>query len=229
METVAHLGGVLHRARIARDGREFALIPGGAVVLGVDLGAWRPTPAQEAGFAASAAQGLAPGPDLRAHLAQVLSPRRRTLLPTVLMAVEAEELDGPPGEASEALAARGLRLPSADEWEHACGAGAETLFRWGDACPLDCDPYGSRTGPHREPNAFGLRIAYDTYHAELSADPASVHGGDGGESVCGGYGNLLAWLPLATAHRNPGTARFVYGEEGEDAWDDFRVRPVPAL
>ncbi|MFJ2745949.1 hypothetical protein ACIO3O_40535 [Streptomyces sp. NPDC087440] len=229
VDAVRHLGGPWHRVRIERAGREYGLIPGGPVMLGVDVGAWRPTPAQEADYAASAAQRFAPGPDLRTHLAEVLSPRRKVVLPTLLMAVEAEELGGPPEEIPAALAVRGLRLPGADEWEHACGAGADTLFRWGDECPLDRDPYRSTTGPHREPNAFGLRIAYDTYHAELSSDPASVHGGDGGESVCGGYGNLLAWLPLATAHRNPGTAEFVYGEEGEDAWEDFRVRPVLAL
>lgn len=69
------------------------------------------------------------GPDLRAHLAQVLSPRRNVILATVLMAVEDENLTEPPTDMPAALAARGLRMPSYDEWEHACGAGADTLFR----------------------------------------------------------------------------------------------------
>ncbi|MGN0117313.1 MAG: hypothetical protein ACI39M_07455, partial [Streptomyces albidoflavus] len=84
-------------------------------------------------------------------------------------------------------------------------------------------------GPHQQPNAFGLRIAHDTYAAELTGDPGAVHGGDGGESVCGGYGTVLAWLPLATAQRNPVMAEFVYGPDGEDMYEEFSTRPVLAL
>ncbi|WP_432114200.1 hypothetical protein [Streptomyces sp. S1] len=229
VDTVEHLGAPLHRARVERDGREFALIPGGPVTLGFDTDAWRPTPAQLADYAESVEQGFGDGPDLRAHLARVLSPRRDVTLPTVLMAVESERLAEPPAAVPAALAARGLRMPDPDEWEHACGAGAGTLFRWGDECPLDRIPYGDDTGPHRLPSAFGPRIAHDTYDMELTSDPTAVHGGDGGESVCGGYGNLLAWLPLATAHRNPLTAEFVYGPDGEDLVEDASVRPVLTL
>lgn len=127
-------------------------------------------------------------------------------------------------------AGRGLRMPGADEWEHAYGAGARTLFRWGADCPFDEPSYGSGTGgPRCEPNAFGLRIAYDSYAAELSGDPGAVHGGDGGESVCGGSGDLWAWLTPATANRNPAMAEFVYGPDGAYAWDAFSVRPVLGL
>ncbi len=79
----------------------------------------------------------------------------------------------------------------------------QTLFRWGNDCPLDRIPYGDRIGPQNQLSAFGLRISYDTYRTELTSDASAVHGGDGGESVCGGYGHMLAWLPLATAHRKP--------------------------
>ncbi|MGW4349941.1 hypothetical protein ACWEL8_33350 [Streptomyces sp. NPDC004690] len=229
VETVEHLGAPLHRVSIERDGREYALIPGGPVTLGFDLDAWRPTPEQEADYADSLAHGFGHGPDLRSHLARVLSPRRRAVLPAVLMAVEAEPLTEAPADLPALLAARGLRVPSPDEWEHACGAGAGTLFRWGDECPLDRDPYGDPTGPHHTLSAFGLRIAHDPYSAELTGDPTAVHGGDGGEAVCGGYGALLAWLPLATAHRNPFVAEFVHGPDGEDVYDAFFVRPVLAL
>lgn len=229
VETVEHLGAPLHRVRIERGGREFALIPGGRVSLGFDLDAWRPTPEQTADYAESLEQGFGYGPDLRAHLAQVLSPRRSVVLAAVLMAVEDENLTEPPADTPAALAAQGLRMPSADEWEHACGAGADTLFRWGGDCPLDRLPYGDRTGPQNQPNAFGLRIAYDTYSAELTSDATAVHGGDGGESVCGGYGHLLAWLPLATANRNPSMAEFVHGPDGEDLYEDFSTRPVLPL
>ncbi|MER7758158.1 hypothetical protein [Streptomyces sp. NPDC097619] len=246
--TVDHLGSPLHRAHIERAGkggpegpdgrdglggrdvREFALIPGGRVDLGFDPASWRPAPGQEADYAASVAQGFGYGDDLRAHLAAVLSPRRSVRVPTLLMALEAEELTAPPEEMPAVLAALGgLRLPSPDEWEHACGAGADTLFRWGDDCPLDRIPYGDRSGPQNAPNAFGLRIAYDTYRAELTSDPGAVHGGDGGESVCGGYGALLGWLPLATAHRNPGMAEFLHGPDGDGLYEDFSTRPVLPL
>jgi hypothetical protein len=59
------------------------------------------------------------------------------------------------------LAGRGLRLLTPDEGEHACGAGAMTLFRWGDDCPTDCYPTQRRHGPHRLPNAVGLVIGHD--------------------------------------------------------------------
>ncbi|MFD9597103.1 hypothetical protein ACFWA9_30720 [Kitasatospora sp. NPDC059973] len=229
LETVEHLGAPLHRVRIERDDQEFALIPGGRVTLGFDLDAWRPTPEQTADYAASLEQGFGYGADLREHLAQVLSPRRTVTLATVLMAVEDEELTEASCDMPAVLAARGLRMPSADEWEHACGAGATTLFRWGDDCPLDRIPHGEPDGPQSRPNAFGLRIAYDTYRTEVSSDTASVHGGDGGESVCGGYGFLLGWLPLATANRNPFMAEFVHGPDGDGLCEDFSVRPLLPL
>ncbi|MER6915628.1 hypothetical protein ABT354_28485 [Streptomyces sp. NPDC000594] len=235
VETVEHLGAPLHRVRVERAEREFALIPGGTVTLGFDPERWRPTPGQSADYAASLEQGFGHGPDLRAHLARVLSPRREVTLPTVLMAVEDEELgEGPHdiraiSDIPAVLAAEGLRMPGADEWEHACGAGAETLFRWGDTCPLDRVPYDDGDGPQHRPGAFGLRIAYDTYRMELSSDPGSVHGGDGGESVCGGYGALLGWLPLATAHRGPDLAEFLRGPAGGDLLDDLSTRPVLPL
>ncbi|MFF0067270.1 hypothetical protein ACFYRC_38440 [Streptomyces sp. NPDC005279] len=229
VETVEHLGAPLHRVRIERNAQEFALIPGGAVTLGFDLDAWQPTPEQAADYAESLDQGYGYGPDLRAHLAQVLSPRRNVTLATVLMAVENESLTEPPADMPAVLAARGLRMPSPDEWEHACGAGAGTLFRWGNDCPLDRIPYGDLTGPQNQLSSFGLRIAYDTYSAELTSDVTAVHGGDGGESVCGGYGHMLAWLPLATANRNPSMAEFVNGPDGEDLSEDFSTRPVLTL
>ncbi|WP_103540430.1 hypothetical protein [Streptomyces sp. SM1] len=229
VETTEHLGAPLHRVRIERNGQEFALIPAGPVSLGFDLDDWRPTPQQTADCAGALKRGFGYGPDLRAHLAQVLSPPRSVVLATVLMAVEDENLTALPGDMPAVLAARGLRMPSSDEWEHACGAGAGTLFRWGNDCPLDRVPYGDRTGPQNRLNAFGLRIAYDTYRTELTSDVTSVHGGDGGEAVCGGYGHLLAWLPLATAHRNPAMAGFVYGPEGEDLYESSSTRPVLTL
>lgn len=85
------------------------------------------------------------------------------------------------------------------------------------------------TGP--EPSGW-LGADWGCFGTELTSDTGEVRGGDGGESVCGGYGHLPARLPLATAHTHPYTAEFVYGEDGEDGddlYDDFTVRPVLTL
>ncbi|MFI1147955.1 hypothetical protein [Streptomyces sp. NPDC020817] len=229
LDTVDHLGGPLHRVRIEREGREFALIPGGPVRLGFDPDAWVPTSAQLADYEESRAEGYGYELPLKDYLAEVLSPVRTAALATVLMAVEDEALAEHPEAVPDVLAARGLRMPGADEWEHACGAGAGTLFRWGDECPLEEPSYGGDGGLRHAPNAFGLHIAYDSYATELSSDRAAVHGGDGGEAVCGGYGDLLGWLPLATANRNPSTAEFAYGPGGEGLHEGFSTRPVFSL
>lgn len=47
--------------------------------------------------------------------------------------------------------------------------------------------------------------------------------------MCGGYGAVLAWLPLATAQRNPAMAEFVYGPDGEEMYEECSTRPVLAL
>ncbi|MCI3222163.1 hypothetical protein [Streptomyces sp. NP-1717] len=223
-------GGVVHRAVIERGGELFALIPGGEVAVGFDLERWRPLPEQLDSYRTqSLAGGFGFDDDLVAHLARCLTPRRTATVPTVLMAVEPRELPEEAESVQDFLTERGLRLPAPDEWEHACGAGAKTLFRWGSACPLDRAPYGEHDDPgghRRRPNAFGLRIARDVYESELTSDPGSVYGGDGGEAVCGGYGDFVAWLPLATANRNPGMAEFLNGPEGEDMGDECGLRPV---
>lgn len=130
-------------------------------------------------------------------------------------------------ELNTLLKRSGYRFPSVDEWEYLCGAGAETLFRWGDHVP--CDRYPTDISPaeaewrrqwvlsfgklkrpaegfvsdwdyHRQPNAFGLTIAADPYKSELTATPGTTRGGDGGQTVCGGAGFFVAWLVLATAY-----------------------------
>lgn len=226
VETFEHLGFELHRARIDRQGQEFALIPGGVTTLGFDVRAWEPTPEQSADFADSAEEGYGYGLDLRSYLTEVLSPRRTVTVPTVFMAVDSEPMEDSLTDFATELIGRGLRVPSADEWEHACGAGADTLFRWGNDCPLDRIPYNDADGPQNQLNAFGLRIAHDTYSMELTREGTEIRGGDGGESVCGGYGFLLGWLPLATANRNPFMAEYILGPEGEGIDGEFTIRPV---
>jgi len=131
------------------------------------------------------------------------------------------------------LAGRGLRLLTPDEWEHACGAGAMTLFRWGDDCPTDCHPSQHRDGPHRLANAFGLVIGQDPYRPECTADPAVDCGGDGGRADCGGYGCFLGWVTRATAYRDrfydvwPASDHEVHN--GGDEPSQLFVRPVIEL
>ncbi|MFJ8750626.1 hypothetical protein ACIREO_15010 [Streptomyces sp. NPDC102441] len=231
LDTSPHPGGGGHRAVIERAGELYALVPGGEVTVGFDVDAWQPLPEQLVSYREeSLAGGFGFETDPRDRLARVMTPPRTVTLPTVLMAVEPRKLPELPALVPALLAGDGLRLPSPDEWEHACGAGARTLFRWGEGYPADVPPYGGDKGPHHPPNAFGLHIAFDVYDtAEMTSDPASVYGGDGGEAVCGGYGSLLEWLPLATANRNPATAEFLDGPEGEDMFADFNARPVIGL
>jgi hypothetical protein len=103
------------------------------------------------------------------------------------------------GAFENALRSDGLRLPSSDEWEWLCGAGATTLFRWGDDCPCDRYPTG-KIAVHRAPNRNGLLIAFDPYRFEMVQEADVARGGDGGGSICGGEGFFLGWLPLATAY-----------------------------
>jgi hypothetical protein len=121
-----------------------------------------------------------------------------------------------------ALADAGMRLLTCDEWEHACGAEAATLFRWGDDCPAEFYPPATSVDQprllsgkprsaqpqaiwdlHVRPNLLGLRIASNPYKMDLVSDGPHILGGDGGCSACGGAGFFLGWLPLATAFRDP--------------------------
>ena len=133
----------------------------------------------------------------------------------------------------ERMTAQGMRLLTPDEWEHACGAGASTLFRWGDDCPTDRYPGPAMRedgtvepdhGPHLDPNAFGLKIAQQPTHPERTADPDVLCGGDGGAMACGGVGFFLGWLPLATAFRDPFASAWSADETG-----DVLVRPALPL
>jgi formylglycine-generating enzyme required for sulfatase activity len=106
------------------------------------------------------------------------------------------------------LSARGLRLPSESEWEHACRAGTTTPFPWGEAVP---------ERPTGEPNALGF-LDFG-YSPELCADrwcpdhqgapadgrprpgevgPRVARGGAGVATPWQGAGE---WLALLAAHR----------------------------
>ncbi|WFE66436.1 hypothetical protein [Micromonospora sp. WMMD714] len=140
----------------------------------------------------------------------------------VLRAWVVEEADH--DQAMAALAALGLRTATADEWEWACGAGADTLFRWGDDSPDDGYPVEHPTGAHRTANLWGLAIGQDPYRYEVTTDPTVVCGGDGGVTACGGSGYFLGWLPLATAYRDEEFGRWLASADGYA--DEILTRPV---
>jgi hypothetical protein len=94
------------------------------------------------------------------------------------------------------LAAEKLRLLTFEEWEYACGAGSTTLFCWGDCYTTDDR---SDWKLYLQPNLFGLHIAQDPYEGEIISEKQYFRGGDGGCTICGGYGFFVGWLTLATA------------------------------
>jgi hypothetical protein len=163
---------------------------------------------------------VGPVDDLRAHLARTLTPPRRAVLPSLLVAVEPVRCA--PGWTHAGvvacLAERGLRLPTPDEWEYARGLGTGTLFAWGERFPAP----GSRGPVLRLPggtvvdrtdgDALGLRDT-DGAADELTADPDEVRGCDGGVAGCGGLPRFYTWLIEAPAFRDPEqTARHRAGE-----------------
>ncbi|MFJ8581774.1 hypothetical protein [Micromonospora sp. NPDC093277] len=130
-------------------------------------------------------------------------------------------------EAMDGLASIGLRTTTADEWEWACGAGATTLFRWGDDCPNDGYPFDYETGTHRQTNLWGLAIGQDPYGHEATTERTIVCGGDGGSTTCGGSGFFLGWLTLATAYRDKEFGRWLASDDGYA--DEILTRPVIEL
>ncbi|WP_089156284.1 hypothetical protein [Micromonospora sp. NBS 11-29] len=225
-----------HRtALFDRDGMRFALVPGGRPTLGYDGSRFRPAPEQVDSYAESASEfGL---PPLAEYVDAMTSPERSVEIPAMLVAVDAFdpcEISPTPDDprmrydqALAGLADLGLRTTTPDEWEWACGAGAATLFRWGDESPDDGYPFDYETGPHRETNLWGLAIAQDPYRHEVTTERTVVCGGDGGSTTCGGSGFFLGWLTLATAYRDRDFGEWLASADGYA--DEILTRPVIEL
>jgi formylglycine-generating enzyme required for sulfatase activity len=226
-----------HVAFFDWNGAEFALIPGGQVTLGYDRS--RPpilTREQEQEYREHSQEvsGLPPFSD---HLDALMTPLRVVTIAPFLLEVRARDFSGrevsPVGhgsatlyqhrtvrrttfrEALEESCAGGFRLPSSDEWEYACGAGCRAFWRWGQGCP----PIGMNAASwelHRKPNAFGLHIAEDSYEIEWCTTPDQLRGGDGGVAVCGGDGEVVAWITLATAYADS----VIADTDGKDFMND---------
>ena len=103
------------------------------------------------------------------------------------------------------LEAKGLSLPTADEWAYLCGGGCRTLVPWGDGIDYSMHLHHfedledeDKPFDMEEPNFFGLSIAYDPYCREVvKAERLTTCGGDGGCNICGGLGIFLGFLPCS--------------------------------
>jgi len=93
-------------------------------------------------------------------------------------------------EVAELFREEGFRLPTNDQWEYACGAGARTLFRWGNHPDETLE---------KAPNVFGLHIANDPYICETVQEEDFIRGGDGGATFSAGAGFMAEAIPHATA------------------------------
>jgi len=187
----------------------FVLIPGGPVTLGFDASRpFEPNPDELQSWQDTADEyGI--NKTLHEFVVEVTLRPRCVELPPLLVETSARRV----GTGSHAaVAARGFRYPTSDEWEYFCGAGAPTLFRWGDHVPCDRYPIDERVPPywnaHRQANALGLLIASNPYDCELTAEVGVTRGGDGGSMICGGAGFYVGWLTLATAYFEDHACRY---------------------
>ena len=175
------------------SGLTMALVPGGPLLMGCDEGEPGEPAERPARWVHVEPFLLATAPFTREVLA--FSPAQR-LVARGLPATGISWF-----QARELCAARGLRLPSEAEWEHACRAGSRGAFSWGDH---DVDPRGraranlAGRGPtpteRFAPNRFGLRDMHgnveewceDAWHPTYAGAPGRAQPAWADEGVPGG-------------------------------------------
>lgn len=210
-----------HVAFFTWNEARFALIPGGSATLGYAPGSFRPTEAHQHSWEETCRQYPEMAleyPSLEYYLENHLTALRQVTFQPFLLEMRATDLAMPVFDAvrqryrtpfvsypqtQERLAQEGFRFSTSDEWEYACGAGARTLWRWGDECPMipmRFREHHPAWDQHLRLNAFGLLIADDPYHVEFTAEFGVLRGVDGGGAVSVGAGRLVEWLALASAH-----------------------------
>jgi hypothetical protein len=197
----------------------FALIPGGPATLGYDTGKpFIPTQNDMDSWEEDCREFALNYPNLESYVERILTPLRQVTFKPFLLETTATNLtpwvlDPVRGgyhmtwvsypQTQERIAQEGFRFPSLDEWEYACAAGARTLWRWGDECPivrLRTKETHLQWDLHLRPNAFGLLIAANPYNIELTNEMGVWRGGDGGTALHAGAGRLFGWLTLASSY-----------------------------
>lgn len=198
------------------DCAEFVLIPGQTRPLGFTWERPFPLTEEETELWEMARAEFESEMSFDDYLDELLTPSRTVSLSPFLLEAQAripgrkQVQDDPPAYVEPAvrhsqikaeLESQGFRLPTSDEWEYACGAGAGTLYRWGDHSPLNRSPSADQNWLHAQPNAFGLIIANNPWKWELVEEPGVMRGGDGGGMSCGGdLPYMFEWHLLATSY-----------------------------
>lgn len=206
----------------------FALIPGGPATLGYASGSFFPTEAHLQSWEEFRSEWseIVPESTIESYLEHKLTPLRQVTLQPFLL--EAEATGGSRwvyengqlahtkptyvtySQVKERIAQEGFRFPTSDEWEYACAAGARTLWRWGDNCPMIPIP---RSYPkpiewdiHLRTNAFGLLIGDNPSDHEFTAEVGVFRGGSS-TTLSVMPGRFVEWLTLASSfevkHRVP--------------------------